>query len=174
MTCRTPCIARGLGDDLRHALAAQQRVLGLEPLPLAQRLAQFDLGPDDRQQPRVVPGLLDEVARAAPHRFDRDLDAAPRRHHDHRQRRIDPLDARQQVQAFFAGRRVARVVQVDQRDVELARLHRREHAGGRGRGLEREPLGLEQQPERLEHVRLIVGDQHARFAAAGRVPRGFR
>ena len=49
---------------------------------------------DDREQARVVPRLLDEVARAAAHRLDRDLDAAPRRHHDDRQRRIDRLNAR--------------------------------------------------------------------------------
>ena len=162
ITCSTPCIDGGLGDQLRHALAAQQRVLGLEPLPLAQRLAQLDLRADDRQQPGVVPRLLDEVARAAAHRLDGDFDAAPGRHDDDRQRRIDALDARQQVQAFFARRRVARVVQVDQRDVELARLERGEHAGRRRRGLEVEAFGLEQQPQRLEDVRLVVGDEHAR------------
>ena len=159
---------RRLGDQLGHALAAQQRVLGLEPLALAQRLAQLDLRADDRQQPRVVPRLLDEVARAAAHRFDRDLDAAPRRHDHDRQRRIDALDPRQQVQPFLAGGRVARVVEIDQGDVELARLERREHAGRRGRGLELEPFGLEQQPQRLEHVGLIVGDEHARLARAHR------
>ena len=39
-----------LGDDARHPLAAQQRVLRFEPLPLAQRLAQLDLRPDDGQR----------------------------------------------------------------------------------------------------------------------------
>ena len=87
---------------------------------------------------------------------------------------IDALDARQQVEPLFARRRVARVVQVDQRDVELARFDRGEHAGRGGRGLEREAFGLEQQPQRLEHVRLIVGDQDARFAGARRVPRVLR
>ena len=136
MTCSTLCIAGDSAIDLRHALAAQQRVLGLEPLALAQRLAQLDLRADDRQQPRVVPRLLDEVARAAAHRLDRDFDAAPGRHDDDRQRRIDALDARQQVEPFLARRRVARVVQVDQRDVELARLDRGQHAGRRRGRLE--------------------------------------
>ena len=82
---------RRLGDDLGKAFAAEQRVLGLEPLALAERLAQLDLRADDREQPRVVPGLLDEVARAAAHRLDGDLDAAPRGHDDDRQRRIEAL-----------------------------------------------------------------------------------
>ena len=99
----------------------------------------------------------------APHRLHRDLDAAPRRHHDDGQRGIDALDAREQVEAFLAGRRIPRVVQVDQRDVELARFDRRQHAGGGGCRLELEALGLEQQPQRFEDVGLVVGDQHARF-----------
>jgi hypothetical protein len=161
----------GLGHQAGHALAAQQRVLSLEPLPLSQGLAQLDLRPDDGEQPRVVPGLLDEVAGAAPHGLDRDLDAAPGGHHDHREGRIDALDAREQIQPFFARRRVAGVVQVDQRHVELARLDRREHAGRRRRGLELEALGLEQQAQGFENVGLIVGNQHARICGARRARR---
>ena len=163
---------RRLGDDVRHALAAQQRVLRFEPLALPQRLAQLDLRADDREQPRVVPGLLDEVARAPAHRLDGDLDAAPCGHHDDRQRRVDALDSREQVEPFFPRRRVARVVQVDQRDVELARFDRGQHAGRGGRGLELEPFGLEQQPQGLEDVGLVVGNENAGFARLDRMTGG--
>ena len=84
---------RGFGDDVRHSLAAEQRVLRLEPLPLAQRLAQLDLRANDRQEAGVVPRLLDEVTGAAAHRFDGHFDAAPGGHDDDRQCRIDALDA---------------------------------------------------------------------------------
>jgi hypothetical protein len=160
----------GLRNDLGHALAAQQRVLGLEPLPLAQRLAQLDLRPHDREEPGVVPRLLDEVTRAAAHRLDGDLDAAPRRHDDDGERRIDPLNARQQVQPFFARGRVARVVQVDERDVELPRFDGGEDSGGGRRGFEHEPFGLEQQAQGFEDVGLIVGDEDARVARPDGMP----
>ena len=80
------------------------------------------------------------------------------------------LDPREQVEAFLARGRVARVVQVDQGDVELARFERREHAGRRRRGLELEPFRLEQQAQRFEDVGLIVGDEHARLARPHRMP----
>ena len=54
------------------------------------------------QQPLVVPRLLDVVARAAAHRLDRAGDAAPRRHDEDRQRRIERPDALHQVEAFLA------------------------------------------------------------------------
>ncbi len=114
--------------ELGHALAAQQGILRLEALAFAQRLTQLNLGTDDRKQPRVVPRFLHEVAGTAPHRFDRHLDAAPGRHHDDRKCGVDSLDPGQQVEPFFARRRVARVIQIDQRDVELAGLNRSEHA----------------------------------------------
>ena len=72
------------------------------------------------------------------------------------------LDARKQVQPFFARSRVAGVVQIDERDVELACLDRREDAGRRRGRLQLKPLAFQQQPQRLEHVRLIVGDENAR------------
>ena len=58
-----------------------------------------------------------------------------------------------------AGRRVARVVQVDEHGVEVARLDGGEHGGRRGGGLALESLALEQQAQRLEHVALVVGDR---------------
>ena len=75
------------------------------------------------EQARVVPGLLDEVARAAAHGLHRQVHAAPGGHDDHRQRGVERLDAVQQVEALLAGGGVARVVEVHQDDVEIARLH---------------------------------------------------
>ena len=56
----------------------------------------------------------------------------------------------EQVEALRARGGVARVVEVHQHDVELARLDRApRQRGGRGRGLEVEALALEQQAQRL-------------------------
>src|SRR6266545_1714825 len=49
-------------DEPDLALLAQEAHLGLQPLAPAQGLPQLDLGADDREQPRVLPGLLDEIA----------------------------------------------------------------------------------------------------------------
>ncbi len=68
---------------------AEQQVFGFETLASAERLTELGLSADDGQQPRVVPGLLDEIARAAPHRFHREVDAAPSGHDDHRKRAVD-------------------------------------------------------------------------------------
>jgi hypothetical protein len=103
----------------RVPVGLQGLVGGLELPAAAERTAQFGLRPDDRQQPLVVPRLLDEVARAAPHRFDRDVHRAPGRHHHHRERFVGGVDALQQVEPFLARRGVARVVQVHQDDVEV-------------------------------------------------------
>ena len=55
---------RRIGDQLRETLRAQRPVLRFQPLPFAQRAAQLDLGLEDGGEPRVVPGLLNEIARA--------------------------------------------------------------------------------------------------------------
>ena len=120
-----------LGDEHRPHVRLERSVFRLEPLLAAQRARQLHLRADDRQQPRVFPRLLHEVARAAAHRFDRHLDAAPGRHHDDRQRRVVAADLRQQVEPFLAGRRVARVVEIHQHGVELARVDRLEDRGRR-------------------------------------------
>ena len=91
----------------------------------AERAAQLDLGAQGREQARVVPRLLDEVARAAAHRLDRLVDAAPRRHDDHGQRRRRAPGAReQQVEPLAPGGGVARVVEVHEHGVEVLRARR--------------------------------------------------
>ena len=62
-----------------------------------QRFRKLHLRPQHRQQSRVVPGLLDEVAGAAPHRLDRQIDATPRRHHHDGQSGIGRLNLREQI-----------------------------------------------------------------------------
>ena len=70
--------------------------------------------------------------------------------------------ARAASRPFLARGGVARVVQVDQRDVEVAGLDRGQHAGRRRGGLDVAALALEQQAQRLEDVGLIVRDEDAR------------
>ena len=150
---------RRVRDQVRLPVAAQHQVLGFEPLAAAQRPRQLDLRPHDGQEPRVVPRLLDEVAGAAAHGFDRDVDAAPGGHHHRRQRRVHGPHGVQEVEALLARGRVPGVVQVHQEDVELLVLERGDDAGRRGGGVDLIALALEQQPQRFEHVGLVVGDE---------------
>jgi len=78
----------------------------------------------DRQELRVVPWFLDEVAHATSHRFDSDVDRAPPGHDDHRQITIERLDASQQVDAFTARSGIAGVVEVHQQEVERSGAER--------------------------------------------------
>ena len=107
-----------LGNQL-GPFGAQQPVFSLQALPLAQRLAELNLSAKNRDQPRVVPGFLHEVARASPHRLDGHFHAAPRRHNHHGQRAVQGLNTRQHVQPLLAGRRVARVIQVHEKAIEV-------------------------------------------------------
>jgi hypothetical protein len=66
----------------RRRVLAKKLVLALEPLAAAEGPAELDLGPEDAEQPRVVPGLLDEIPRSRAHRLDGELDAPPGGH-DH-------------------------------------------------------------------------------------------
>ncbi len=97
-------MAAGLRDQLRESLGAQSAVLGFEPLALAQRAAELDLRFENRGEPRVVPRLLNEIARAAAHGFDGEFHRSPRGHHDHRQSGIERLDAVEQLQTLLAAR----------------------------------------------------------------------
>ena len=98
-----------VGGDLEFALAAPH---GLRLLA------------DGGQQAVVVPGLLDEIAGAAAHRFHRQIDVAPGGHHHHRHGVALRFQAGQQVHAFLAGGGVAGVVQVGEDQVEGAAARR--------------------------------------------------
>ena len=139
----------------------QAGVLLLQPPAAAQRAAQLELRLHRRDQLVVVPRLLDVVARAAAHRFDRARHAAPPGHDQDRQRRIDRLHPLEQLEPLLAGRRVARVVEVDERDVEVRSLERGDELGRRSGGGDVEALAAEQQLQRVEDVDLIVGDEDA-------------
>jgi hypothetical protein len=116
---------------------------------------------------RVVPRLLDEIAHPAAHRFDREIDAAPPGHYDHRQQPIDLLHPREQIDPFAARRGVAGVIQIHQDQIERPRAQRRDRGVGRGHGVVLDPLPLEQETQRVEQVGLVVGDQDPRRHVTG-------
>src|SRR6185436_10007349 len=113
----------------------------------------------------VVPRLLHVVAGAAAHGLDRALHAPPGGHHHHRKRRIEPPQGGEQVEPLAAAGGVARVVQIDQGGVEVLVLERREHARRRGRRHHGYAFALEQEPQRFQHVRLVVRRDDARHVA---------
>ena len=78
---------RRLCEQRRDAVKAQPR-RAFELTSAPERPAQLNLRTDDRQQPRVVPGFLHEVSRAAPHGLDGHLNGRPRGQDDDRQRRV--------------------------------------------------------------------------------------
>src|SRR5881227_1016211 len=156
----TGCIA---GDSAISSGRPSRRSarFSLELLAAPQRPAQLDLGAERREQPAIVPRLLDEVARAATHRLDGAVDTGPGGHHDDRRRRVEPLESREQVQPFRPGGRVARVVHVDQEGVEIALVESgKDGAGGSG-ALDLVALALEEELESFQDVLLIVGDEDA-------------
>ena len=152
----------GLCDQTGKLLRAQQAILGFQDLPFAQSAPQLDLGAQNGGEPRVVPRLLDEVAGAAAHSFHRQVHAAPSRHHDHRQRAIQALQAVEQIETFLARGGIPGVVQVHDHGVEVARFHGLQNAGRRVDGLGLIALSLNQEAQGFQHVRLVVGDQDPR------------
>jgi hypothetical protein len=150
------------GDEERAAvpvLLPEHLVLGFEPLALAQGPGQLRLRPQDGQEPLVLPGLLHEVARAPADGLDGEIDAPPRRHHDHGERGVHRPYPREEVQALLPRSRVARVVQIDERHVEALPPQRFEHVAGRGDRLNLEALGLEEKAQGLDHGRLVICNQ---------------
>ena len=126
-----------------------------------------DLGVQQRDERRVVPGLLNEVPHAAAHGLDREVDRAPARHHDDRQRAVERLQARQEIDPFAARRGVAGVVQIHQHQIEPGLLHGGEGGFGRMHCVDVHPFRLQQQAERVDEIRLIVGDQYPGGHGAG-------
>ena len=159
----------GLRDHRRLRFLAQDPVLGFEALSPAERFSERDLCRERRQKPRVLPRLLHEVPRAAAHRLDRQVHRAPGRHDDDRQSTVQPLDPREQIEPLLAGRRVPGVVQVHQDGVVIARFERGQSGRGRGGGLALVAFALQQQPQGLQHVALVVRDQDARGGGGHRV-----
>ena len=86
----------GFKDDLRD-----QAALGFEMFFVAQRATGFDLSPQGADELGIFPRLENEIADAAPHRFDGQLDAAPGGHDDDGQRIIERPHSVQQVKPFL-------------------------------------------------------------------------
>ena len=70
--------------------------------------------------------------------------------------------------ALLAGGRVARVVEVDERDVDVLARRDVEDAGGRRRRRDLESLALQQELQRGEDVRLVIRNEYARLHQADR------
>ena len=143
------------------AVAAQEAVLRFQPVVAPPNAGQFELRAHGGQHAGVLPGFLDEVARAPAHGFHGEIDGGPGGHDDHGRRALGGEQAAEKVQAFLAAGGVARVVQVDEREVEFFLLH-----GGHGfrRGRDRhglEALPFEQQAQGIAHGGLIVGNEDA-------------
>jgi hypothetical protein len=88
-------------NQRRRAVEAEARRT-FELPAAAQRAAQLDLRPDNREQPGVVPRLLHEVACAAPHRLDRHIHARPRGQDDDRKCRVFGVKPGQQIEPLLA------------------------------------------------------------------------
>jgi hypothetical protein len=153
---------RRVADEGRCCPLLQTGIGFLESLAPAHREAEGDLGSHRRTQALVVPRLLDVVASAPAHRLDGAWNAAPGGHDEQGQCRIQGADPLHQVQSLLAGRRVARVVQVENGQVEVGRLEAFDRLARGARGRHVIPLVAQQELEGVEHVRLIVGDEDAR------------
>jgi hypothetical protein len=166
-----PAIEWRHGGGQKRALNATRlvEIATFERDLTAPRAAGIDFGPQDRDELVVVPGLLHEVAHAAPHGFDRDVDRTPSGHHDDRELAVESLDARQQIDSLAARRRIAGVVQVHQQQIERARGDCRERSLRRPHGVDVNAFALEQQAQRVDQVRLVVGDQDSWLDGADRV-----
>ena len=119
---------------------------------------QLCVHPNQRNEPLVLPWLLDEVACPALDAFHREIDVPPGRHHDNRQARIDLLETREEVKALLPGGGVPRVVQVNEKDVVIALPQRFQQQLGRAHALHVDALRLKQQFNCFEDVWLIVGN----------------
>src|SRR5205823_9916164 len=125
---------------------------------------ELDLYAERGEKAAIVPRLFDVVARAAPHRLDRAVDAAPRRHHDDRRWAVQGLDARQEIETLRAGRGVAGLVHVHEQRVEVARFDGAEHRARGGGGLYVEALAFQEQFQGFQDISLIIGDKETRWA----------
>ena len=116
----------------------------------------------------VVPGLLNEVAGAASHGLHGKIDIAPGGHHDHRRGVALRVQAGQQIEAFFAGGRVARVVEIGQDEVERFGARGSQQVARRFYGDGLPALSFEQQAHGFEYVHLIVTNQDPEGLGLGR------
>jgi hypothetical protein len=133
---------------------------------VAERPAVFDLASHGGGQGGVVPRLVHEGARAAAHRLDRCVDAAPAGHDDDGEQRILLAHFLEQLESFTSGRRIAGVVEVHQQQIVGAAIETGTHLLHRAGGVGLEAGIAKQEPQRGDHVGLVVGHEHARDAAS--------
>ena len=118
---------------------------------------------EDFEQPRVGPGLLHKVAHAELHRFDGQAHRGPSGHGHDRRSVLDFLEPGEKVQAFAAGRGVARIVQVNEENVELLAAHSSQQLR---RGIHRFnaiAMPFEQEAQRIKYVLLVIGNENSRL-----------
>src|SRR5262249_11977841 len=125
-------------------------------------MAELDLRAQNAHEPLVFPRLLNEIASPSAHRFDGNVDAAPSRHYDDRERAVQCLNLREQREALFARSCVSAVVQVDKQDVEFFGGKLFHHRFRRGDSIDAVAFAFQQQAKRFSHVRLIVCDKNSR------------
>ena len=123
--------------------------------------AQADLLLENFQQPRVGPRLLDKVAHAVLHGFHGQAHGGPSGHGHHRRSIFDLPQPAEHIQTFASGRRVARVVQINEKNIEFAARHRRQQVRRRIHRFDAVAVPLEQQPQRVQNVLLVVSDEDA-------------
>ena len=143
-------------------------VLRFEPLVAPSRGGELELSADDSEHPRVVPRLLDEIARAAPHRFDREIDGGPSCHDDDRRRAFDGLQPREKIEPFLSARGVAGVIEINEDEAEFLFADGRQRGLGRVDEHRRVALAFQEEAQRLAHGGLIVGDENARSRGGGK------
>src|SRR2546425_5694425 len=72
------------------------------------------------------------------------------------------MNARHHIQAFLTRRRVARVVQVHEHNIELARFDQSHDSRWGIDGFNLIALTFHQKPQRFHNVGLIIGDKNTR------------
>ena len=143
--------ASGADDfDRRGQLPAQAFVLALEP-------ARFERARNHQQELRQRNGFFDEIPRAKARRLDRRLDRAVAADHDHGTRQSAALAPLAQ-KADAVEIRHPDVEQHEIRTLQPARLARSRGRFGR---VDDVTLVLEDVPDGLPDVRLVVDDEHA-------------
>ena len=150
------------GDERGQSVGPQEAVLRLQHIGLALHPVQIELCPQHGEQPRVVPRLLDEVRGTTTHRFDGEFHAAPRGHHDDGHAQAVALDLREQIDALRARRGVARVIHIHQDGVVAFARKTLDELPGRCSAVQLVAFRAQQDLQRVQDGRLIVGDEQTR------------
>ncbi len=152
----------GRGYELRASLNLEETILRSQAFCAKQGSTQFDLGAQDGQKPLVLPRLLDEVARSAPHGFNRQIHAAPRGHYDDGKIAVNRDDFRKERETLLPRSCVASVIQIDKYSIIDTGGQRFPKLLGRIDTVHAITLRMKQQLKGFENVLLVVCCQDAR------------